>query len=41
MTTATQITNAAWDKIFTLGSAPVEIMQEAARQIEAAQQEEA
>jgi hypothetical protein len=39
MEEATRITSASWDQIFTLGSAPVDIMKEAARQIQEAQQE--
>ncbi len=34
---AKQITDAAWHQIFTLGQAPVSIMEEACRQIQAAQ----
>ncbi|RPI86303.1 MAG: sugar ABC transporter substrate-binding protein [Chloroflexi bacterium] len=39
MAEATRIANAAWDKIFTLGQAPVDILKEAAQQIDIAQQE--
>jgi multiple sugar transport system substrate-binding protein len=40
MAEATRIANAAWDQIFTLGQSPVSLMEDAARQIEAAQREE-
>lgn len=39
MAEATRIANTAWDQVLTLGQAPVEIMKDAARQIEAAQTE--
>ncbi len=39
MAEATRIANAAWDQIFALGQAPVDILKEAARQIDAAQNE--
>jgi multiple sugar transport system substrate-binding protein len=39
MIDAKRIAYAAWDQIFTLGQAPVEIMKDASQQIEAAQQE--
>ena len=37
-TFATQIANAAWEQIPTLGKAPVELMKTASREIEQAQQ---
>lgn len=40
MAAATRIANAAWDRIFTLGQAPVDILKDAAQEIEAAQQAE-
>ena len=41
MTDARRIAYAAWEQIFVLGQASVELMQEASRQIEDAQQESA
>jgi multiple sugar transport system substrate-binding protein len=41
MADARRIAYAAWEQILTLGQAPVELMQEASRQIEDAQQESA
>jgi hypothetical protein len=39
MEAATQIAAEAWDRVLTLGTAPVSVIEEAARQIQAAQQD--
>ncbi len=40
MAEAKSLAYAAWDKILTLGQAPVESMKEVSRQIQAAQEQE-
>jgi multiple sugar transport system substrate-binding protein len=39
MAVATRLANDAWDRIFTLGQAPVDLMKDVAREIETAQGE--